>query len=577
MLSLVLRDAAADRWLRFADPVDIVSVSALPDVVPTLGALEARVNADGLYAAGFISYDAAPAFDRALASRCDAETPLLWFGLFRAPAVIEVPATIRDAAPLGWAPSISRPGFDAAIARIKTHIADGDTYQVNYTFRLRATLDQSPWELFCELVQAQPTAHAAFIDTGRHAICSVSPELFFDLDGHTLTCRPMKGTARRGRFPDEDTARGEWLRTSEKNRAENVMIVDMIRNDIGRVADVGSVGVTDLFQVERYPTVWQMTSTVTGQTDASVADIIAALFPCASITGAPKARTTEIIAALETTPRGLYTGAIGVIAPHRRAHFSVAIRTVTIDTATHTAEYGVGGGVTWESEAGDEYDECLAKARVLTERRPPFQLLETMRWSPDDGYVLLDQHLARLAASAHYFDVPFNEPYARERLSHSAAACDDGSRIVRLLVDGNGATRCESAPLVAIREPVRLMLAPSPIDTSDIFLFHKTTHRALYDRARLACPGADDVVLWNAQGEITETCIANIVVNLDGTLYTPPISCGLLPGTYRAVLLARGDVRERVITREDLARSREIYVVNSVRGGLAATLVGAPS
>lgn len=577
MASVVLRDAAADRWLRFTDPVDVVSVHALPDVLPSLRAIEARVNGEGLHAAGFISYDAAPAFDRALAARTGRNGPLLWFGLFRAAEVIAPPPAAEPSAPLTWTPSISREDFDVAIARIKTHIADGDTYQVNYTFRLGARLDRSPWTLFRELVQAQNADYAAFINTGALAICSVSPELFFSLDGRTLTSRPMKGTAPRGRSSEEDTARAEWLHTSEKNRAENVMIVDMIRNDIGRVADVGTVSVADLFHVARYPTLWQMTSTVTGETDASVTDILAALFPCASITGAPKARTTDIIAALETTPRGVYTGAIGYIAPNRHAQFNVAIRTVTIDTRTDLAEYGVGGGVTWESDASDEYEECLTKARVLTERQPPFHLLETMRWSPAEGFVLLDGHLARLQASAHYFGVPVDAANIRDVLARAAATFDDSTRIVRLLIDHDGWARCESEPLVALKEPVRLMLARSPVHSRDIFLYHKTTNRALYDRARLACPGADDVVLWNERDEVTETCIANIVVDIDGELFTPPLTSGLLPGTYRAVLLARGDVRERVITVDDLARCRQIYVVNSVRGGLDATLVGAPS
>jgi len=575
--TVILHDARRSRWLRFADPIDIVIADTLNDVVPALRALEARVNEQRLHAAGFLSYDAAPAFDRALAAQPGGALPLLWFGLYRAPEVIAPPAPIEPSAPLAWAPTITRPEFDAAIARIKDHIADGDTYQVNYTFRLRATVDRSPWDLFRELVHAQPAAYSAFVDTGRHVICSVSPELFFDLDAGTLTGKPMKGTARRGRFLAEDVEREAWLHTSAKNRAENVMIVDMIRNDIGRVAEVGSVHVSDLFHVERYPTVWQMTSTVTGQTRASVTDIMAALFPCASITGAPKARTTDIIAALESTPRGLYTGAIGFIAPERRAQFSVAIRTVMINTATRAAEYGVGGGVTWESDAADEYEECLTKARVLTEPQPLFQLLETMRWSPDDGFVLLDEHLARVQASATYFDIPFDEAGVRHLLARSATAFATDTLIVRLLIDRDGTARCESAPLVALREPVRLMLAATPIESADRFLFHKTTNRARYDQARQACPGADDVVLWNERGEVTETCIANIVADIDGALYTPPLDAGLLPGTYRSVLLARGDVTERVITVDELRRSAKIYVINSVRGGLDATLVGAPS
>ncbi|MBP6715461.1 MAG: aminodeoxychorismate synthase component I [Acidobacteria bacterium] len=573
---MILRDAASGRWRRFANPVEVVDVRDCADVVPALRRIEARVNNDQLHAAGFVSYDAAPAFDAALAARRSPDTPLLWFGLFDHAEWIDTPVPPAESPALTWSPSVTREEYDAAIARIKTHIADGDTYQVNHTFRLHADLPHSPWEFFRELVAAQDADFAAYVDTGSLAICSVSPELFFTLDDRALTSRPMKGTTRRGRFAAEDAAQAEWLRTSAKNRAENVMIVDMVRNDIGRVAEVGTVEVSRLFDTERYPTVWQMTSTVTGRTDASVADIFSALFPCASITGAPKARTTEIIAALEPTPRGVYTGAIGTISPGRQAQFSVAIRTAVIDTASGRAEYGVGGGITWESDATDEYDECLAKARVLTERRPDFSLLETLRWDPHTGYALIDRHLDRLHTSAQYFDRRVDLTAVRAQLDRTASALTE-PHIVRLLVDRRGAPRCESAPLAPSTEPVRLALAPSPIDASDVFLLHKTTNRGVYDRARASSPDADDVILWNARGEITETTIANVIVVLNGEWWTPPITCGLLAGTARAELIETGKARERVITIDELRACEELYVVNSVRGVRRAILTGAPS
>lgn len=571
--AVVLRDAASGRWLRFAHPVDIVAVHTRDEVSRALRRVEARVNTDGLWAAGFVSYDAAPAFDDALRARSGSSEPLLWFGLFNEPTEISAPAT-EDAAPaLDWSPTLSRADYDAAIEQIKNHIADGDTYQVNFTFRLEAPCTTDAWRLFASLVDAQPASYAAFIDTGRRAICSVSPELFFTLDDDRLTSRPMKGTAGRGRFTAEDQQRAEWLHTSAKNRAENVMIVDMIRNDIGRIADVGSVAVTDLFAAERYPTLWQMTSTVTGRTRASVADIMAALFPCASITGAPKARTTAIIAALETTPRGVYTGTIGFIAPGRRAQFNVAIRTVVIDKDTATATYGVGSGVTWDSDTNAEYDECLTKARVLAARRPAFDLLETLRWTPADGYALIDQHLARVRRSADYFDRPFDDGRVREALSSAAVAFSEAPHMVRLLISADGSVRCEGRALVALPDPVRVALARTPVSSTNIFLFHKTTHREIYDTARRECPDADDVLLWNERGEVTETCIANVIVELDGQRWTPPVACGLLAGTLRDEMLARGDIRERVMTRDDLARATRITLINSVRGELSAVLV----
>jgi para-aminobenzoate synthetase/4-amino-4-deoxychorismate lyase len=590
----VLRDAATERWLRFSDPVEIVSVNRIDDVVDALSAVEARVAAENLYAAGFVSYEAAPAFDRALEAGRGDVAPLLWFGLFRNADEVPAPESVDPSPALDWAPDVSRTEFNDALQRIKTHIADGDTYQVNYTFRLRAAFDRTPWRLFCELVHAQDAAYAVYIDTGALALCSVSPELFFQVDGDILSSRPMKGTAPRGRSAAEDVERAEWLHASEKNRAENVMIVDMIRNDIGRVADVGSVRVTDLFRVEQYPTLWQMTSTVTGRTRSSVAAIMTALFPCASITGAPKARTTGIIRAIEAAPRGIYTGAIGFIAPGRRAQFSVAIRTVVVNPAAGTAEYGVGAGVTWESDAADEYDECLTKARVLTERRPSFELLETLRWTRRDGYRFLDEHINRACASADYFgfrpannqhrelieltpDVNVAAGAIRALLSQSAGEFPTDDMIVRLLIDKRGTPRVESRPFVARAEPVTLRMATSPVNSQDVFLFHKTTNRAVYERASTDHPDADDVVLWNERGEVTETCIANLIVDIDGELVTPPLSCGLLPGIGRADLIARGDVHERVVTVDELARARAIWVVNSVRGRQRARLVGAPS
>lgn len=573
--TVTLLDQHTGRWLEFTEPVSVLSAHEMDDVIATLRAVEALVERDGLWAAGFVSYDAAPAFDSALRAQPGTAVPLVWFGLFREPATVDMPPPIAPATPIAWTPTVTRDEYDAAIAAIKSHIADGDTYQVNYTFRLNGTIAVSGWDLFRELVHAQASGYAAFIDTGAHTICSVSPELFFAVDGRTLTSRPMKGTARRGRFSTEDEAQAAWLQASEKNRAENVMIVDMIRNDIGRVADVGSVAATDLFRAERYPTLWQMTSTVKGQTGASITDIMRALFPCASITGAPKARTTAIISALETTPRGLYTGAVGFIAPNRRAQFNVAIRTVTIDNATGIGEYGVGGGVTWESNAVDEYDECLTKARVLTERQPPFELLETLRWTPL-GFSDADAHIDRMSSSARYFGIHFDRGSVRAALMHAATSFQGDDLIARLCVDHRGVARVETRPFVARHSPVRLTLSPFAVDSTDVFLFHKTTHRAVYESAQRACPDADDVLLWNERGEITESCISNVVISLDGLLVTPPVTCGLLAGTRRSIRIGAGDVHERVLTIDDVLRAEEIWLINSVRGDERAVLVPGP-
>jgi len=410
-------------WLHFTAPQHIIQADSLTDILPALREIEDLIKSNGWHAAGFLSYEAAPAFDKALDIRAPVKTPglrersrsavlgdlpLLWFGLYPPPRVITLPEPASPKPALTWSPTVDRDTYNSAITQIKDHIAEGRTYQVNYTMRLQqADFNTDPWNFFLHLARSQNN-HAAYIDTGRYVIASASPELFFQLDGETITGRPMKGTARRGRTTLEDQEQAQWLHESEKNRAENVMIVDMIRNDLGRIAKVGSVQVPELFTVEKYSTLWQMTSTVQAKTSASLTQIFSALYPCASITGAPKVSTMRIISELETTPRKIYTGSIGYIAPNRKAKFNVAIRTALIDRETQTAEYGVGGGIVWDSTSTDEYAEALLKARVLTDETPQFALLETILWTPEEGFFLREKHVARLLDSADYFDFPIS-------------------------------------------------------------------------------------------------------------------------------------------------------------------------
>ena len=335
-----------------------------------------------------------------------AHFPLLWFGLYEGVEEVELPGLGRrgaDPSELDWQASVGPAEFHRQMARIKALIRSGDTYQVNYTYRLRTQFAGDPWNFFLRLVAAQDPPYGAFVDTGEWVICSASPELFFRLDGTRIECRPMKGTAARGRTQAEDLAQAQALQASEKERAENVMIVDMVRHDLGRVAQTGSVKVARLFEVEKYPTIWQMTSTIEAQTEAGLGEIFRALFPAASVTGAPKVRTMQIIAELEPLPRRLYTGTIGFFAPGRRAQFNVAIRTLLANRRTGCAEYGVGSGITWDSDPEAEWQECRAKARILAPPVPAFSLLETMRWTPEEGYFLLERHLERLQDSALYF------------------------------------------------------------------------------------------------------------------------------------------------------------------------------
>lgn len=568
------------RGLRFASPARIVAAMRPDEVVPALRVIETAVTQHRHHAAGFIGYEAAAAYGLTVHAPMP-DLPLLWFGLYEKVEAIEdwtagipnPPPTASYAAG-SWQPTLGRATYETVVGRVKDYLARGHSYQINFTFPLRASFDGEPWAFFVDLAAARQGEYAAFIDTGRFAICSVSPELFFQLDGERLIAKPMKGTAARGRTLAEDNARIVDLRQSEKNRAENLMIVDMLRNDMGRVAQVGSVTVPRLFEVERYPTLLQMTSTVTARTRASVMEILASLFPCASVTGAPKVRAMQIIQELEPQPRGVYTGAIGFIGPERRARFNVAIRTVLVDRARRQATYGVGSGLVWDSDASDEYEECLIKARVLTGRQPSFQLLESLLWEPGSGYFLLEKHLARLADTAAYFNIPLDRTTIEARLTELAPTSGKESKI-RLRVNLDGTFAVEAAPLAqrVLPQPARVGLARAPVDSSMIWLYHKTTRREIYDAARASRPDCDEVILWNERGELTEASTANVVLDLDGAWVTPPVTSGLLAGTFRRWLLAAGQIRERILTPADLHAAQRIALINSVRKWRAAILV----
>ncbi len=563
-------------WLHFTHPHRIFSTEKLEDVLPALREIEQLVQENNWYAAGFLSYESAPAFDPALQTRAldqassissppRNEFPYLWFGLYPKPRPITLPEPGGGKEILDWRPTTDCETYHSAIAKIKDHIAEGRTYQVNFTMRLQAEFSGDAWEFFLHLAQSQ-NRHAAYIDTGHYVIASASPELFFQLEGDAITCRPMKGTTSRGRTTSEDLEQSEWLRTSIKNRAENVMIVDMIRNDLGRIAKTGSVTAPQLFETERYPTLWQMTSTVTAQTHVSLAEIFTALFPSASITGAPKVSTMNIIAELENTPRKIYTGTIGYIAPQRKAKFNVAIRTALIDQEHKKAEYGVGGGIVWDSTSKDEYAEALLKARVLLEQPHPFSLLETMLWTAEEGFFLREKHVARMLDSADYFDIPLTKEDLEEYLNQISSKFRTPQRI-RILADQHGNLDCASSSFQPLQNnrPLKISLARESIDSGNIFLFHKTTQRDVYESARWGFEDPDDVLLYNENGELTEFTIGNLIVELDGELLTPPLSCGVLAGTFRAHLLETGQIVERIIPVYQLRNCTKIFRVNSIR------------
>lgn len=562
-----------DAWLKFTQPRRVIVTEKLDEVREGLDEVERLVNEHSWMAVGFLSYEAAPAFDSSLCVIEPREFPLLWFGLYEDPQAIDVFEVFKDAGSLttlNWQPDTDKETYNNAIQTIKERIAQGKTYQVNYTMRLATDLeaDEHAWRLFTHLAHGQ-NKYAAYIDIGDWTICSASHELFFDLDGEVITGSPMKGTVKRGRTTTEDVNISNWLRASSKNRAENVMIVDMIRNDIGRIAEVGSVHVPELFAIEKYSTLFQMTSTVKAKTKESVTEIFSALFPCASITGAPKVSTMNIIAELETSPRKIYCGSIGYIAPNRKARFNVAIRTALVDKRNNKAEYGIGGGIVWDSTSTDEYDEALLKARVLTD--PPlkdFSLFETLLWTPEEGYFLLERHLARIMDSAEYFDfiqktdTEHAEEILRKKLDQLTAGANSPKR-VKLLMNRHGEISGEVQEFQAKNKAFKICLAKAPVNSKDRFLFHKTTNRDVYEKAAIA--GYDDVLLYNEKDELTEFTIGNLVAKMGGESFTPPIECGLLAGTFRGELVASGVVKERVLRKQDMAKFEAVFLVNSLR------------
>jgi para-aminobenzoate synthetase / 4-amino-4-deoxychorismate lyase len=579
----------------FLDPSDILAPRSAAEVHACLKQIEDAV-ARGQFAAGFMTYECGACFEprAGLRSSCEHQ-PLAWFGIYNqchtwdhragrfVGAELRGLASIPEeaAAVSGLGPvfvALTEEYYAERIAAIHEFIRAGDVYQLNFTFPLRFEATQRIAALYAELRRRQPVEYGAFVhwERGKYVL-SYSPELFFriDQDGESrcIITRPMKGTVRRGRTTAEDREAAEWLGNDPKNRSENVMIVDLLRNDLGRLCEFGSVAVADLFAVERHPTLWQMTSTVSGvlRPGVSFGEILRSLFPSGSVTGAPKIRAMQLLAGLEEEPRGVYTGLIGCFS-ERETVASVAIRTLEIDTgetAGPSAKMGVGSGIVIDSNAAEEYRECRLKSLFLTERAPQFELIETMLW--EGGIPLLELHLDRLRDSADYFDFRFDRAEIERRLKTAGEAFPDREpRKMRLLLSPDGGVTIESERLPAAAiAPLRVCIAQERTDASDRFYFHKTTNRALYTQALKAAQqaGFDDVLFLNGDGQVTESAVGNVFIERDGVLLTPPVACGLLAGVYRRHMMeTRNDIRERVLYPEDLKAADRVYLSNAVRG-----------
>jgi para-aminobenzoate synthetase/4-amino-4-deoxychorismate lyase len=585
-------DADNYRSFLFVDPIDTRRADSLDEIPALLADIERYLDQD-CYVAGYVGYECGYHFEK-IADAQPGASPLAWFGIYRAPLVFNhltgtcqvegetVPAPVaadlgsHDYAIAGLRYNIPAEAYLQRIETIKDLIRSGWTYQINFTGKYVFTFRGSPLALYGALKRRQRVSYGAFIRAQGRTVLSLSPELFFRRSGDTLVTRPMKGTVRRGRTGEEDLVLEEWLRNDPKNRAENVMIVDLLRNDVGRIAETGSVQVRELFAVERYLTLFQMTSTVEGALRPGVGyyDIFRSLFPCGSVTGAPKIRSMQIIRELEGDARGIYTGAIGYFSPAREAVFNVAIRTLVING--HRGEMGVGSGIVADSDPHDEYRECQLKADFLTVPYEEFKLVETILWN--QGYPLLSRHMRRLAASAAYFDYPCDvDRVVKELTAHSERFVSGNEYKVRMTLDRHGDISVESWVMDESRPagPGRVALSGVRMNSTDRFLYHKTTRRQVYEEmSRVARErGFVEVLFLNEEGHLTEGAISNVFIRKGDALITPPLVCGLLDGVYRQHLLATEPrAREGVVSLGDLKGADGIYICNAIRGLREVTL-----
>lgn len=586
--SVLLLDVLKRRTALFYEtPIEIVTCTRLEDVDACLHRLEAAQN-QGLYAAGYLAYELGYAFEEKLRNRfVEGNEPLLWFGVYENAEELSLKEAfdLLDRDSVDGVASIGKPVFDmtadeyeTAFSRVREYLAKGDIYQVNLTLRARFKHRGASGKLFQDLLRRQPVEFAAFVQLEDRTVLSLSPELFLERQGSVLRTRPMKGTEPRGRFASEDARIARELANDPKQRSENIMIVDLMRNDLSRIAETGSVKVTKLCEVERYQSVQQMTSTIEASVPRSTgfANIVRHLFPCGSITGAPKLSAMQIADNLETGSRGVYTGSIGYLAPGGDFCFNVAIRTLVLHENGNGVA-GAGSGVIFDSRSDREYEECALKLKFMTEDVSEFDLIETMAFDPDSGFLLLERHMQRLQKSAAYFGFEFSEETVRSELLEVAAGYK-GAQRVRLLLDREGGTSISATdlPPVDSRTVFNLVIAEETTRSDDRFLFHKTTNRAFYDETRIryqAETSCQEVLFENEQGYLTEGSYTTLFLKIGGRLLTPALKHGVLPGTFRAGLLEQGLAVEADLIRDDLEKADQVFVGNSVRGLVPARMV----
>lgn len=546
----------------FRNPIKIITTHTLDEVDNCFTEIQQLSN-EGYYVAGFVSYEAAPAFNPCLRVKQKSHMPLLWFGVFEKEFRPDTNKTAKYQAGQ-WEPNITFDSYSNQISKIHEYIEEGKTEQVNYTLKMKSAFQGDSLAFAENLINAQAADYTAYIDTGRYQIASASPELFFQFRDRVLTTKPMAGTAPRGKTYEEDLAQAKWLKNSKKNQQENNIIAKAMKEELETIASKGQVQITNQHSIEKYPTVYQMTTTLTSELsqDIGLFDIFKAIFPCSSITGLPKKETMDIIFEVEQEARDVYCGAIGYITPNKEAIFNVPIRTAVIDSEKNEAMYGVGGGITMESTAEDEYEEVLTKTAILHAKQPDYKLLESIRLE-DGRYFLLKNHLERVKQSAIYFDVNIDIEKIKQSLYTFATEHPQGTYKVRLLINQKGEYTIEGKKISEMENLQIIKVAIQPIDKEDVFHYHKTTFREIYNKHKQA--NTFDVLMWNDKKEITEFTNGNIVVEMNGNLYTPPVSCGLLPGTFRKYLLNENLISERVIPLDELSSCNAIWFINSVR------------
>jgi len=576
---------ASPEILLFREPLGIITAVTPGEIDSCLSRLDKAIG-DGYYAAGFLSYDLGYRF---LEIPYDSYTgfPLICFGIFQSMDKITLPEAEKalkgnDFSLTDGYYTVPRDEYTRDIRIIKDHLENGNTYQVNYTFKYKFMFSGSPDSFFISLLNRQPVPYAAMLETGNWAVLSMSPELFFSRSGQRITVKPMKGTINRGFVPRMDELNSQLLERSEKNRAENIMIVDLLRNDLGKISLTGSVLPEKLFSVEKYNTLFQMTSTVNSTLKSGISweSIFRNIFPSGSVTGAPKKRTMEIIHETEKEARNIYTGSAGYITPGGDALFNVAIRTVLIDKNTGRSELGIGSGIVYDSDPDKEYDECLLKGSFMTglDIKQEFELIETMLFE-EGGVFLLDLHMKRLAKSAAVFSFKCNVDDIVALLQKETSMLDrDKKYRIRLLLGNDGVSSVTVSPLTGETVISRVKISVSGIrtDKNDFFLRHKTTRRTLYDTELETCRknGYFDVLFFNSEGELTEGAISNVMLRKGHKYFTPPLECGLLGGVCREYLMGKDDmdIQEKVLYPRDLRSADGIFLMNSVRKMIPAEL-----